>query len=678
MQELKYTTSTQIQDFSKTVLKAPIFIVGSGRSGTTFLRRILKKHPDIYTIEGETHIFSPESNPYLGYLNQFQQNNDVDNLTLTLISAILFGHECTELFARRKQFPKDVIEIHNKLKEHLIFNKETIFHDIFNFCINHITLSNNKKRWVEKTPNNIFKIPDILSVYPTAKFIEVCRDPRATFFSWKSAEQDYFKQTNIFDCIGKWNKTFEYAQKYIKDLPGQFYKLKYEDLLNNSKEELTKLYHYLNEDFDISMLDITSASSNFDHTANLDIWKRGLTSYEKLLIDIKTKKYRDQTNYECYNIRLNILNAIPFSLFYVKKTLEQKENLRFIIKLADKIISPVRFLFSLLANCLRQVNNWVIKILSLSVKCISITMNLTIKFAHALIKLINKVTCNLVKSINTAIRKSSSQITSVVIKSIYNLTGRLILLTNKNIGIANELLQSILRKQYSVKRKFKTLYWVTKRRQKIQKYLNTNTAKKLHIGAGYNMLEGWLNCNIMPITKTDIFLDASIRFPFNDNTFDYIFSEHQVEHLSYKEGLNMLKECFRILKPGGKIRITTPSLEFFIALYKKDLSKVEKEYVNYTIQRCFSGLKQNKEVFTINNVFTNFGHRFIYDQNTLKSSLETNNFIEIKFYESGFTDEDTFKDIEQHPKMFKSFGFNNGEELSQFDSFAIEAKKSIQ
>src|SRR3989338_8099593 len=98
------------------------------------------------------------------------------------------------LFARKKQFPKDVIEIHNKLKEHLVFNKKTIFHDIFNFCINNITLSNNKKRWVEKTPNNIFKIPDILSVYPNAKFIEVCRDPRATFFSWKSAEQDYFKQ----------------------------------------------------------------------------------------------------------------------------------------------------------------------------------------------------------------------------------------------------------------------------------------------------------------------------------------------------------------------------------------------------------------------------------------------------------------------------------------------------
>ena len=93
MQTLKSTTQTKevTTNTFDTNLKPPIFILGSGRSGTSLLRSILNNHPDIYCMEGETHLFSPESNPYLEELEFFQSSNDIKSLTFTIISSILFG-----------------------------------------------------------------------------------------------------------------------------------------------------------------------------------------------------------------------------------------------------------------------------------------------------------------------------------------------------------------------------------------------------------------------------------------------------------------------------------------------------------------------------------------------------------------------------------------------------------
>ena len=559
--------------------KPPVFILGSGRSGTSLLRSILENHPDIYCIPGETHIFSPDSNPYLEELKSFEASNDVKNLTLTMISSILFGHECTALFAMEKKFPREVIQIYNEINGLFATCDIHDKHKIFTDCVQYISAKENKKIWVEKTPNHIFNLPEILSVYPNAKFIEIYRDPRAVYYSWQNAKQEYFKKSNIIECITKWNKTYEYSKKYASELPNQFYKLKYENLLENPKAELVNLCQFLNEEFNPSLLDVAI------NTEKADEWKNYLSKYELLFIDLKTKKYRDELDYTDSEAKLNLINILPLCLFYI--------------------------------------NQWLI---------------------GRTIFLINR------------------------------LIGRTIILINKYIETTDQLLQSIYKKPYSTKRRFKTLLWVLKRKKVIKNYLKNNTIKKLNIGAGPNMLSGWLNTNIMSITKEDIFLDASIRFPFKDDTFDYIFSEHQIEHLTYTQGLVMLKECFRILKPAGKIRITTPNLESFINLYKNP-KEIEKVYIDYTVKRLFPELEQNKEIFVLNKLFSYFGHRFIYDKNSLELNLKNKGFADIKFYTVGVTGDNIFKNIEQHPKMFEKFGFKNGEELSKFDSIACEAIK---
>ncbi len=85
----------------------------------------------------------------------------------------------------------------------------------------------------------------------------------------------------------------------------------------------------------------------------------------------------------------------------------------------------------------------------------------------------------------------------------------------------------------------------------LQTYFQNHSVKKLNLGCGPHILNEWLNTDYSPQNPAVMFLDASQGFPFEDQTFDYIFSEHMIEHISYHDGISMLRNCHRILKPNG-------------------------------------------------------------------------------------------------------------------------------
>ena len=76
----------------------------------------------------------------------------------------------------------------------------------------------------------------------------------------------------------------------------------------------------------------------------------------------------------------------------------------------------------------------------------------------------------------------------------------------------------------------------------LEQYNAQNRVRKLHMGCGTNYLNGWLNTDLYPNAKR-ISLNVAQGFPFEDNTFDFAFTEHVIEHMPYLCGQNMLKEC---------------------------------------------------------------------------------------------------------------------------------------
>ncbi len=61
--------------------------------------------------------------------------------------------------------------------------------------------------------------------------------------------------------------------------------------------------------------------------------------------------------------------------------------------------------------------------------------------------------------------------------------------------------------------------------------------------------------------------DLAYSLPLNDGVVDHVYSSHFVEHLFHKDADHLIAEAYRVLKPGGTLRISVPDLEYAVSLY---------------------------------------------------------------------------------------------------------------
>jgi predicted SAM-dependent methyltransferase len=95
--------------------------------------------------------------------------------------------------------------------------------------------------------------------------------------------------------------------------------------------------------------------------------------------------------------------------------------------------------------------------------------------------------------------------------------------------------------------------------------------KMLNLGCGSRFHKDWINVNMNATGKGVIASNLLEGIPFESNTFNVVYHSHLLEHLSKTDGINLIKECYRVLKPGGIIRIATPDLEQIIKNYTRYL-----------------------------------------------------------------------------------------------------------
>jgi predicted SAM-dependent methyltransferase len=217
--------------------------------------------------------------------------------------------------------------------------------------------------------------------------------------------------------------------------------------------------------------------------------------------------------------------------------------------------------------------------------------------------------------------------------------------------------------RFFLKSLHKISFW---RNRRIRKYLRSTREPKLQIGCGPNLLEGWLNSGIsLQECRTGVYLDAGRRFPFPDCTFDFVFSEHLFEHLTYPQATNMLKECYRVLKPGGVMRVATPDLRFLLGLYQEPEKSLHKRYIEYSAER---GNIPPTAVFVINRFHTAWGHQIVYDKATLSDLLEQNGFKNIRSCEVSQSEHPALNGVEGHFKSLPA-------EYNQLETMVLEASK---
>ncbi|SDS75958.1 class I SAM-dependent methyltransferase [Actinopolymorpha singaporensis] len=210
---------------------------------------------------------------------------------------------------------------------------------------------------------------------------------------------------------------------------------------------------------------------------------------------------------------------------------------------------------------------------------------------------------------------------------------------------------------------------LVRRRRIIDNYLATHGIRRLQIGAGRTSLDGWLSTDISPGPYGSVFLDASKAFPFDDAVFDTVYSEHMIEHISWDDGLFMLSEIRRVLKPGGVVRIATPDLAVLLSLYGRDQSALGEKYVRWITDEFLPQVDVYDASFVINNAFRNWGHQFLYDGNLMEMAMSRAGFADIRRCSPGESSHADLRAVESHGKHVAD------EEMAAFETMVYEGAR---
>jgi predicted SAM-dependent methyltransferase len=205
----------------------------------------------------------------------------------------------------------------------------------------------------------------------------------------------------------------------------------------------------------------------------------------------------------------------------------------------------------------------------------------------------------------------------------------------------------------------------------IDAYLAAHKVVKICIGAGGSRRDGWLSTDYDPPARDIVFLDATRRFPLPTASVDYFVAEHMIEHVPLADGLYMLTECFRALKPGGKVRIATPDITRYRSFLTDAANGDARTYIRWSNETFGGEIEKtfpDSGVVTFNRVVRAWGHQFIYDPPTLSAILASAGFVNITPRAVGESDDPHLRNIEL--RAGGAYDFAN-----TFETMIFEAQK---
>jgi predicted SAM-dependent methyltransferase len=168
-----------------------------------------------------------------------------------------------------------------------------------------------------------------------------------------------------------------------------------------------------------------------------------------------------------------------------------------------------------------------------------------------------------------------------------------------------------------------------RRRSRISQ-LKRRGASKIHLGCGSRIFPGWLNVDGSAGEGVDLQWDLRRPLPLPDASSGMIYGEHILEHLCKDDAIRLLRECYRVLEPGGVLRVGVPDAALYLKAYVEGNHQWFKQ-----MERLGGAVKVlDTPIDVINQMFRMGGHHlFAWDFHTLRFCLDECGFVEITRWE---------------------------------------------
>ena len=154
---------------------------------------------------------------------------------------------------------------------------------------------------------------------------------------------------------------------------------------------------------------------------------------------------------------------------------------------------------------------------------------------------------------------------------------------------------------------------------------------KLHLGSGSDLRAGWVNVDLRDRDRAEAIPDATFinydlrrGLPVEVGSCAYIYSSHFFEHLEYRHGVRLMRDCHRALRPGGVFRISLPDFRGLFTRYLQSGGQ-NRSAGRINLLKVLPDLEPGTETIVdhINyGVYQRGEHKYIYDQEKIMLLLQ--------------------------------------------------------
>ena len=260
-------------------------IVGCGRSGTTLLKTILNAHPSI-SLPHETNFFTGISS------GDFEcDETSLEQKLDRLLS---------------KWWIADMHLDRNEIKQNLGEHKAS-WRNLFVAMLASLPTAVDACCFGEKTVDHIIYAEELLTQFPHAKLLQVIRDPRASFASYRAASIGTNQPSRF---VSDWELAVTVDQK-LESHP-RYFRIKFEDLIENTEATMQKICDFLEVEFAAEMMnyhqrEVSGYSPEQSHHSNtqkpifksgIEKWKHELTNTHVAMIEFFLGQQMQRVGYE--------------------------------------------------------------------------------------------------------------------------------------------------------------------------------------------------------------------------------------------------------------------------------------------------------------------------------------------------------------------------------------------